>query len=174
MTLKGKKKGTVLRKFARRDRSKLETAPHKHVEIPSGIILSQKRMGNIPKHRCFGEHVVTCLLEVDCFCWGMGVGAQDHSWPHHKDIRCEWEAYPWHKSPGNNSRYNKYLLEALVYSISSSFGEKRFDKVSCVFQLLVLPDLLEHSTNVHYIQSINTKVLLLTCWIGIVDCWKKK
>lgn len=54
------------------------------------------------------------------------------------------------------------------------FWGKRFDKVTCVFQLLVLPDLLEQSTNVHYFQSINTKVLLLTCWIGIVDCWKKK
>lgn len=82
----------------------------------------------------------------------------------------------WHKSPGNNARYNKwqYLLEALVYVISSSFEGKKIDKVSCVFLQLVLPDLLEHLANVHCIQSINTKVLLLTCWIGIVDCWKKK
>lgn len=37
-----------------------------------------------------------------------------------------------------------------------------------------LPDLLEHLSNMHYIQNINTKVLLLTRWVGIVDCWKRK
>lgn len=79
----------MLKEFARRDRSELETAPDKPAEIPSGIIPGQKRMGNIPKHRYFGEHSATCLLEVDCSCWGMGVGVQDHSLPCHKDIRCE-------------------------------------------------------------------------------------
>lgn len=86
MTLKGRKKGTVLKEFARRDRPELETAPYKPAGIPSGIIPGQKRMGNTPKHRYFGN---ICLLEVDCSCSGMGVGVQDHSLPHHKDIRCE-------------------------------------------------------------------------------------
>lgn len=54
------------------------------------------------------------------------------------------------------------------------FWAKRFGKASCVFQLFGFPDLLEHLTNMHYIQNINAKVLLLTCWVGIVDCWKRK
>ena len=60
-----------------------------------------------------------------------------------------------------------------VYNFILFWG-KKFDKVSCVFQLFGLPDLLEHLTNMHYIQNINTKVLFLTCWVGIVDCWKRK
>lgn len=130
MTLEGKKKETVLKEFSRSARSELETAPYKPADVPSDIFHSQKRMGNFPKHRYFGEHLITCLLEVNCSCWGGEVGVQDHSLPSHRDIRCEWEAYPWCKSPGNNSRYNKwqYLLEALVYAISSSFGEKDLTK----------------------------------------------
>lgn len=86
----GKKKGTVLKEFAKRARSELETAPYKPAEVPSGIFHShQKRMGNIPEHRYFGEHLITGLLEVDCSCWGGEVGAQDHSLPSHRDIRCE-------------------------------------------------------------------------------------
>lgn len=74
-----------------------------------------------------------------------GGWVQDHSLSSHRDIRCEWEAYLWCVPPGNNLRYNKwhYLLEALVYAISSSFGEKDLT-VSCVFQLFGLPELLDH------------------------------
>lgn len=54
------------------------------------------------------------------------------------------------------------------------FWGKRFGKASCRLQLFDFPDLLEHLTNTHYIQNINTKVLVLTCWVGIVDCWKRK
>lgn len=85
----GEEEKGLCSEFARRDRSELETAPYKAAGIASGIIPSQRRIGNITKHRYFGEHLVTCSLEVDCSCWRKGVGIQDHSLPHHKDIRCE-------------------------------------------------------------------------------------
>ena len=47
MTLEGKKKGTVLKEFARGTRSELETAPHQPAEMSSGVFPGQRRMGVI-------------------------------------------------------------------------------------------------------------------------------
>lgn len=62
------------------------------------------------------------------------------------------------------------LLNEIIMSLCNFkfFGGKYFVKFSS------LPGLLKYSTNMHYNQNINTKVLLLTCWAGIVDCWKRK
>lgn len=85
----GEEERDCAQKVCKRDRSELETAPYKPAEIASGITPSQRRTGSIPKHRYFGEHLVTCLLEVNCLCWGTEVGIQDHHVPGHKDMRCE-------------------------------------------------------------------------------------
>lgn len=89
MTLKGKKKGTVLKEFAGGDRSELKTASYKPAEIPSVSFLVRRGWGIFLNTDILREHLVTCLLEVDCLCWGMGVAVQDHSLPRHKDSRCE-------------------------------------------------------------------------------------
>lgn len=65
------------------------------------------------------------------------------------------------------------LLNEIINSLCNRklFGGKYFVKL-VLFSSLA--DLLQHLTNKHYNQNINTKVLLLTCWAGIVDCWKRK
>jgi len=47
MTLERKKKGTVLKQFARRTTSELENAPYQPAEILSVIFPGQKRIGDI-------------------------------------------------------------------------------------------------------------------------------
>lgn len=47
MTPEGKKKGTVVKEFAERPRSELETAPYQPAEMSSGIFPGQKRTGDI-------------------------------------------------------------------------------------------------------------------------------
>lgn len=47
MTLDGKKKGIVLKEFARRTRSELENAPFQPAEVSSSIFPGQKSVGDI-------------------------------------------------------------------------------------------------------------------------------
>lgn len=45
--MEGKKKGAMLKEFARITRSDLENAPYQPAEMSSGIFPGQKRMGDI-------------------------------------------------------------------------------------------------------------------------------
>lgn len=155
----------MLKEFGRETRSELETAPYQPAEMSGSIFLGQKRMGDIQTLILWGTFN---NLLTGCRLLMLGGGwVQDHSLSSHRDITCEWEAYLWCVSPGNNLRYNKwhYLLKALLYAISSFFGEKDLTKSAVYSSCLACLSCWTTALHSKY---------FLTCWAGIVDCWKRK